>query len=158
MQLLGDTRNILHELVYEERWHSTAVGISSRTHPPSWANELLSLFSIYDDQNKDDMLSVSMKEVFAPELCILDRDMDKASQFEVLLQRANDLLRGPTGNKRIQFKDAIFFDNEAGNCKQVARLGVTAVYTPKGLTRDAWENGLANFPYSNGVLGPKLPY
>ena len=96
-----------------------------------------------------------MMDVFTPELCILDRDMDKYTQFETILQSANTVL---PASDRIQFKDIIFYDNEAGNCKQVAKLGVTCVYTPRGLTREAWDSGLADFPNSRGVLGPKLPY
>ena len=154
VELIGDTRKILHELFYDEMWYPSLVGISSRTHPPGWAREILSLFLVFDE-SRDELPPVAMKDIFTPEICILDRDMDKATQFKLLVDRANAIL--PAGD-RIQYKDAIFFDNEAGNCKQVAQLGVSTVYTPKGLTQEAWENGLSSFPYSRGVLGPKLPY
>lgn len=154
VELLGDTRMILHELFYNPKWYPTLVGISSRTDPPDWAEEFLSLFLIYNNDGSD-RPPVSMKDIFTPELCILDKNMDKATQFEVLLRRANGLLPNKI---KLQYKDIMFFDNEAGNCKQVAKLGVTAVYTPKGLTFQSFENGLTNFPNSRGVLGPKLPY
>lgn len=157
LKLLGDTRSILTELYYQEDWYPTLVGISSRTDPPEWAHELLEKFSIYDEQGKPTLPHIAMKEVFTPQLCLLDKAMDKASQFEILLKRANGILPTAKNSQQLQFKDVIFFDNEAGNCKQVARLGVTSVYTPKGVTREAWENGLTNFP-SSRVLGPKLPY
>lgn len=155
MELLGDTRSILNELFYSEVWYPTLVGISSRTHPPEWAKEILAKFMIYDTDDSSNMPSFTMMDVFTQEVCILDSEMDKYSQFEKLLHSANAVL---PSNDRVQYKDAIFFDNEAGNCKQVAKLGVTCVYTPKGLTREAWENGISAFPHSRGILGPKLPY
>jgi magnesium-dependent phosphatase 1 len=179
-ELLGDSRTILYELYCQERWYPTLVGISSRTDPPEWAHELLAQFSIYNDDNaknknngknnqEEEAIAIpshvdvdaiiSMKDIFTSSLCILDKTMDKATQFERLLVSANNLLASTPHKKKLKFKDMIFFDNEAGNCKQVAKLGVTCVYTPKGVTRQAWENGLNNFPSSsNRVLGPKLPY
>ena len=52
-------------------------------------------------------------------------------------------------------KDMIFFDNEYGNCKTVASIGVTVMYTPDGVTRENFEEALAKFPASGQVLGPK---
>ena len=43
----------------------------------------------------------------------------------------------------IACEDMIFFDNENHNCVNVAPLGVTCVYTPRGMTAEAWEEGLA---------------
>lgn len=158
VELLADTRQILYQLYSEEEWYPSRVGISSRTDPPEWAHHLIDQFSIYNKPlNGDKALPCCcfMKEVFDPSLCILDKTLDKATQFEMLLQKANN--NHNKSKKSIQFKDVIFFDNEAGNCKQVARLGVTCVYTPRGVTYEAWENGLQNVP-ANRVLGPKLPY
>ena len=30
--------------------------------------------------------------------------------------------------------EMVFFDNEPGNCRDVANIGVTSVYTPEGVT------------------------
>lgn len=32
----------------------------------------------------------------------------------------------------IPYREMLFFDNERGNCRDVAALGVTCVYTPEG--------------------------
>ncbi|CAJ1935140.1 unnamed protein product [Cylindrotheca closterium] len=171
IELLGSTRQILHELYTQEEWYPTRIGISSRTDPPEWAYNLMEMFAIYevnddDDGNKNRMtktptatipaVTCQMKDVFDPILCILDKNTDKATQFERLLEQANDQSTS-NNHKRLQFKDMVFFDNEAGNCKQVAKLGVTCVYTPKGVTYEAWQNAIQNFP-ANRVLGPKMPY
>ena len=49
-------------------------------------------------------------------------------------------------------KDILFFDNELGNCRQIASLGVTVCYCPEGVTSKAWEMGLASFPSNNGKV------
>eukprot|EP00980_Cylindrotheca_fusiformis_P009620 scaffold2125_cov126-Cylindrotheca_fusiformis.AAC.13 len=172
VELLGDTRQILYELYSEERWYPSRVGISSRTDAPAWAHELMEKFVLYPTavnnsklkKNKHSDMTLgccSMKDVFDPSLCILDKTLNKAIQFQLLLDQANHhqaaSIPKTKENKKLRFKDIIFFDNEAGNCKQVAELGVTCVYAPKGMTYEAWENGLRHFP-SNRVLGPKLPY
>jgi magnesium-dependent phosphatase-1 len=155
LTLLGTTREILYNLFYQEEWLPTLVGISSRTERPDWALEALSQFSIHSQENHDSMPPFPMQDVFtSAELCVLDKNMDKTAQFEQLLKKANTMLP----SNKLRFKDMLFFDNEAGNCKAVAQLGVTAVYCPHdGLTQDAWEIGVRNFPASK-VLGSKMPY
>ena len=39
----------------------------------------------------------------------------------------------------------IFFDDQMGNIKDVAALGVTSVLTPNGVTRALFDKGLASF-------------
>ena len=113
MELLHDTREILHSLYYDEMWYGTYVGISSRTDPKIWAMEVISLFTIYsnedmvDNDERTDLndessvsapstealpTAVAMKHIFEPTLCILDKGMDKRAQFEMLLQEANKLV------------------------------------------------------------------
>ena len=171
IELLGDTRQILHELYTKEEWYPSRIGISSRTDPPDWAHTLMEEFTVYEEVGHNRMtkepkkipqVTCQMKDVFDPSLCILDKSIDKATQFEKLLERANNQSgfgggAGSKKTKRLQFKDIVFFDNEAGNCKQVQKLGVTSVYTPRGVTYEAWQNAIQNFP-SNRVLGPKMPY
>lgn len=121
------------------------VGISSRTDRPDWEYEMLSKFSIYDDINDELLPPFPMQDVFTPELCILDKYMDKSKQFERLLQSANDIISG-WSSKKLKYDDILFFDNEAGNCKAVAELGVTTVYCPGGLDQESWQVGLKHFP------------
>ena len=52
-------------------------------------------------------------------------------------------------------EDMIFFDNERGNCTDVAPLGVTCVYCPAGVTDQIWRLALEGFPAPKGtILGP----
>jgi magnesium-dependent phosphatase 1 len=39
----------------------------------------------------------------------------------------------------------LFFDNESGNIRDVASLGVKCVYCPDGMTAKMWEKGLSLF-------------
>jgi len=39
----------------------------------------------------------------------------------------------------------LFFDNERWNITECSRLGIKCVYTPRGLTSAAWQEGLAMF-------------
>lgn len=45
----------------------------------------------------------------------------------------------------IKYKQMLFFDNEQWNCTECAQLGITCVYTPRGMTAAAWEEGLRKF-------------
>ena len=45
----------------------------------------------------------------------------------------------------------IFFDDQMGNIKDVAALGVTSVLTPNGVTRALFDKGLASF--ARGEIG-----
>ena len=39
----------------------------------------------------------------------------------------------------------VFFDNEMRNITSVKKLGVKCVYTPDGMTRQAWHEALSMF-------------
>ena len=48
----------------------------------------------------------------------------------------------------------LFFDNESGNCREVARLGVTVAYCPDGIDKRVFEVALEAFPQTGGdVVG-----
>ena len=161
LELLGATRSILHQLYYDEDWMSTMIGISSRTDCPDWAMEAMDKFVLYSTATEKDIDSlqqrppINMKDVFLPQLCVLDRNQNKVDQFESIQELSGQFC----GGTNTRFKEMMFFDNEAGNCRQVATLGVTTIYCPQGLTQSAWEDGIQNFPTSTGkVLGSKMPY
>ena len=143
VKLLGNVRDVLYELQYDPKWWDTHVGISSRTDEPNWARELLEKFQIY--KNKDaEYPPFPMKQVFTTEICELAQD-SKVLHFERILKNSPG---------KPKFGDCLFFDNELGNCRQVAKLGVTVCYCPKGVTKDDWETAIARFPNTNGkVIG-----
>jgi len=43
------------------------------------------------------------------------------------------------------FKEILFFDNEISNIRDCSTLGIICKYTPHGLTRQAWEEGLRQY-------------
>ena len=45
----------------------------------------------------------------------------------------------------IPFEQMIFFDNEYGNIKSVASLGVKCIYTPDGMKKEHWEEAKKAF-------------
>ena len=52
-------------------------------------------------------------------------------------------------------EEMIFFDNEWGNCQTVAKIGVTVVYTPKGVTRHLFQEALDQFPAPGHIIGKR---
>jgi magnesium-dependent phosphatase 1 len=45
----------------------------------------------------------------------------------------------------IPYQSMVFFDNEYSNITSVQKLGVQCIYTPNGMTKDAWEDALIMF-------------
>ena len=42
--------------------------------------------------------------------------------------------------------------SERGNCTMVAKLGVTVIYTPEGVTAEEWENAIQVFPQPGEII------
>jgi len=159
VRLIGDVRRIMFDLKHNPQWSSTRVGISSRTDEPDWARELLEKFIIDQrdcvdtntfalgespDKNMElnTIHSFPLKDAFTPELCEIAKD-SKVQHFKRILKNAG------SGTK---MEDILFFDNEMGNCRQVASLGVTVCYCPEGVTTIAWDLSISKFPAKNGQI------
>lgn len=108
----------------QTKWAKSRVGYASRTEYPKWAHECLKRIEVGDNIHMDEVLK-PLREIYPGK---------KTSHFE---QFHKD-----TG---IAFNEMVFFDNEQRNCIDVARLGVTCVYTPNGMTAAKWKEGLAAF-------------
>mmetsp|Transcript_25519 Transcript_25519/g.31435 ORF Transcript_25519/g.31435 Transcript_25519/m.31435 type:complete len:325 (-) Transcript_25519:1161-2135(-) len=144
IQLLGNVRNVMNELQYDEKWWNTKIGISSRTDEPNWARELLDKFIIDEEDGDEKYPPFPLQQIFTKEICELAHD-SKVNHFERILKNSPG---------RPKYEDCLFFDNELGNCRQIAKLGVTVCYCPHGVTQDAWDLAVSNFPNSNGkVIG-----
>lgn len=51
-------------------------------------------------------------------------------------------------------EDMLFFDNERGNCREVAKLGVVVAWVPDGVSKQMWDIALETFPTASGkVIG-----
>ncbi len=134
VSLMGDVRNILTELATEDRWKDTKVAIASRCDEPSWAAECIKKFRLNQGLKLDDAID-------GP------REIHKGCKTIHLKNISKQ-----TG---VALEDMVFFDDQYGNCRDVASIGVTAVYTPDGLTRKAFDEALDKFPSKGKILGPK---
>ena len=144
IRLLGDVREVMRELLEDPIWNDCHIGISSRTDEPNWARELLQKFTIDEQPDPDDERPAVLQDVFENNSPIIEIAKDgKIQHFQRI---ANSL--------GISFGDMLFFDNESGNCREVARLGVTVAYCPDGIDKRVFEVALEAFPQTGGdVVG-----
>ena len=141
--LLGNVREIFQELYQggKGRFEGVQVGISSRTDEPDWARELLLKFKIKNDEGT----SFSLGDVFENSCGPIEIEKDsKVEHFHRICNSCG-----------VKMEEILFFDNELGNCRQVAQLGVTVAYCPDGVTSEIWRYALDEaFPVSDGrVIG-----
>ena len=137
VRLLGDIRNIFEELYTQECFDGVKIGISSRTDEPDWARELLSKFEVTVNEKSQ---PIHLINIFNGPVEIA-KDSKKAHFRRI---------HAKTG---INYEDMLFFDNEFGNCDQIAFMGVSVVYCPDGVTRKLWDMGLHDeFPRSDGSV------
>lgn len=142
IRMIGDVRDVMRELHVSSEWDGVAVGISSRTDEPDWARELLKKFVIGEKAGVDEVGSIVLQDVFEGGPVEIAKD-NKVKHFQRI---ANTL--------KISFGDMLFFDNESGNCREVARLGVTVAYCPDGVTKKIWDVAMEAFPQPGGdVIG-----
>ncbi|WPT16085.1 Magnesium-dependent phosphatase 1 [Picochlorum sp. SENEW3] len=125
LRLMGDSEEILSELMDGEMWDNTLVAYVSRTTEIESAHLCLRHVTVASSGTTMEDIG-HHSEIFPG--C-------KVHHFRNLSQA--------TG---IAFEDMLFFDNERRNTADVSKgLGVTSVYTPYGMTRSAWEIGLRAF-------------
>lgn len=122
VKLLG--ANVLDELT---EWRDTTqLAVSSRTGYPDWATELLSLLTLPKS-------SLTLEQAITGPWEIVNEP--KVRHFERI-----------AANTKIPYEQMVFFDNERGNCKKIAQLGVTACYCPQGLTKELFDYTMKRFP------------
>ena len=97
--LMGDVRNILHELKNECKWSNTVVAIASKCTEFKWADECLEKFQLPGKQ--------SLKSIFHPDLMEIYWD-NKQKHHKAIEEKSG-----------IKLNDMIFFDNQLDNCHDV---------------------------------------
>ena len=122
--MLGAVPEVLLDLKINSDWQDTVVGVASCTDEPSWADECLRLFDVGGGHSIKD--------------CIEIEEIYKANK-----RRHLQSISEKTG---IALEDMLFFDNEWGNIADVSSIGVSCAYVPDGVTQDAWERALSQFP------------
>mmetsp|Transcript_1554 Transcript_1554/g.2384 ORF Transcript_1554/g.2384 Transcript_1554/m.2384 type:complete len:238 (+) Transcript_1554:99-812(+) len=133
VSLFPDVRYVLQDL--SGRDDEVALGISSRTQHKDWAEEIVSTLTLSDGKPLNEVLTAPWEI----------KDERKTLHFERFVS-----------NMELSFEDMVFFDDNAGNCKQISRLGVTVGYCPKGLSREIYERTLMKYPTKWGVVGLEI--
>merc|ERR1712025_735636 len=64
IHLLGDIREILHEIKTSRDWSETAIAVASTCDEPDWARECISKFSIGDGYVLKDVFPVNLTEIY----------------------------------------------------------------------------------------------
>lgn len=146
----------MNELKTDAKWENTSIAIASCCDEPSWARECIKKFSLvhlhgwlYSSVSFTLLLTCRVGNGF------FLRDVFDPNLDEIYKASKSSHLRTIAKKTGVSLKDMIFFDNEYGNCKTVASIGVTVMYTPEGVTRQNFEEALQKFPASGQVLGPK---
>jgi len=131
--LLGAVRQILHDLHVADEWEGVVTAVASRTDEPTWARECMSKFEV----------GPAGSGVFINDVVQVE-EINKGNKRSHFRQLAET-----TG---IALEDMLFFDNERGNCVDVADLGVTVAYVPDGVTAGAWEQSIDRFPEPGAIF------
>ena len=139
VRLLGDVRQIMAEFRTDTKWSGSVIAVASSCDEPSWARECIQKFPVGTDNQ------FTLKDIFAPNYIEIYKS-SKDNHLKSIQEKCEE---------GISFKDMIFFDNQYGNCQTVAKLGVTVVYTPDGVTRKAFDEGVNAFPAPGEIIGPK---
>ena len=122
VRLLGITDQILHDLHTNPALQHIKVAWVSCTDEPDWAEECLQKFQTSGGVAIEQV--VHSKQIFKA---------NKQQHFKRLHDQFPD----------IAFHEMLFFDNESGNIRSVSQLGVKSYYCEDGMTKRAWEEGLA---------------
>ena len=113
------------------------VAVASKTDEPSWAQECMRKFEVGPVGS-----GVFIKDVMHHE------EIDKRNKQTHLTAIAE-----ATG---VALSDMIFFDNERGNCLDVADIDVTVSFVPYGVTAEAWAKALEAFPAPGEILDNRM--
>lgn len=113
----------LSEINQFKRQQSILAAVASSTDEPAWARQCMEWLTIEDGSTLQS--SFDLVEI---------RFGDKKWHFESLQRK--------TG---IAFDEMCFFDDTHSNILSVAELGVKCIHTPKGMTREAWNQALDMF-------------
>eukprot|EP00931_Biecheleriopsis_adriatica_P053372 TRINITY_DN31229_c0_g2_i1.p1 TRINITY_DN31229_c0_g2~~TRINITY_DN31229_c0_g2_i1.p1 ORF type:complete len:180 (-),score=30.50 TRINITY_DN31229_c0_g2_i1:268-807(-) len=123
VSLLGDVHNIWKQLHFSAEFADTKVGVASKCDIPEWGRECLQKFIVQD--------GVSMWDIAGG-----------GALVEIAFSNKQEHIKRLKAKTGIDFHDMLFFDDQHGNIRNVAALGVTSVLTPDGVTADAWAEGL----------------
>ena len=99
------------------------VGIASRSDEPEWARECLRKFLVAEGVCMMDVVTEARCEIYGG---------SKQKHLKALQRKTS-----------IPFDRMCFFDDQSGNIQDVGALGVHCFLTPRGVTTELYERGLA---------------
>ena len=134
VELLGDTRDIMLELATHDKWKGTAMAVASRSNEPNWASECIDKFPLLG----------------GTDLRLKDALRGPREIYQALKSAQLKTIAGKTG---VDLNDMVFFDNEPGNCRDVAAAGATVCYVPNGLNREDFNMVLEAYPAPGTIIG-----
>lgn len=138
MELYPGVVPVLRELATDPRWRAAGVAVAyaSRTDCPDWAHDCLRKLHVTGVDSEAGSGTMTLHE------------LGKFQQIYPGDKKTHHRRLGEDAG--VAPKDMLFFDNERRNCSSVAKLGVTCVWTPEGLTMDAFRRGLDDFAAARG--------
>ena len=135
VKIIGDLREILLDVQTDSKWSDTKIAVASSCDEPSWARECIGQISIGE--------KYKLKDIFDPNLT------------EIYKGSKSGHLRKISDKSGYSLDEMIFFDNEWGNCQTVAKIGVTVVYTPKGVTHQLFQEAIERYPSAGDIIGKR---
>jgi len=132
VRLMGVSHDIMHELVTRDHFKGTKVAYVSRCDIPEWADDCMHLFEAAP--------GMSLRQL--------------ADYVEIYPGTKTKHFRAVSKASGIAFRDMLFFDNESRNIRDCKALGITSIYTPRGMTRRVWEEGLAEYARQAAARSP----
>lgn len=114
----------------ENEKHKIQVAIASKTDEPKWAHFCMKNLAVIHDDNKTSLYQM-----------IPNKNLIEINAYANKTVHLTNL----KNKTKIPFDSMVFFDNEYHNIRTVQKLGVKCVYTPDGMTRDAWKEALEKF-------------
>ncbi|KAH9593212.1 Magnesium-dependent phosphatase-1 [Trypanosoma melophagium] len=132
VRLIGESRNVLQQLLTDPKWRNTYLAVSSTCDEPRWAMELLQLFKFTDRDGKQ----VPMLSLFGDLLEIYSAN--KAQHHRTILKKVQKL----DPSIKDDFSQFVFYDNQTNNIENVRKIGVSSVYCPSGLVGGVFERGI----------------
>lgn len=99
------------------------VGVASRSDEPSWARECLRKFIVTPGVSMMDVVTEKLAEIYKG---------SKRDHFAALQKK--------TG---VPYNRMCFFDDDMSNIRDVSGLGVHCIYTPDGVTRKLFVQGVS---------------
>lgn len=132
---LADARGVKVRLLADVAWvfadlharmrsgESIGAAIASRSDEPAWARECLRQFLVAPSVAMNQVVPEGLTEIY------------KGSK-----QRHLRAIQQKTG---VAFNRMCFFDDDPYNISEVSKLGVHCFHTPRGVTKDLYQRGLA---------------